>query len=112
MPEVLLGTKPFSIRTLTTHADQEMGFQHYQQIPDHFGFLFPKCGGQFFHMMNVGAPLLILAVDPDGTITEGQIREPSTPPRRIGSYGQHVLEVHPKHAQHFRPGSSLLSGKL
>lgn len=89
-------------------ADQAAGFQHFQEIPHHFGLWFPRMEGKGFHMRNVGGELLACGLKQvPGSEHDFQICSVSMwKPEGSCSYkGDHVLECHPCHAEHLKVGN-------
>lgn len=93
---VRLGEQDVKIVTLDSPNQQAQGFQYYNEIPKTYGFLFPNSGKGYFHMYNVGAPLLMVALDNEHKVVGKEIRQPNTAGKPVaGGKGTHILELHP-----------------
>ena len=107
MAHVIIGGKPIAVVSLETPQEQAQGFQNYKSIPDNYCLKFPRCGSHAFHMMNVGAPLLMVATDDKGVVVGKEIRQPETMGKRVSGNGVHIYEFHPKFEPHVNVGSLL-----
>lgn len=100
------------LRVLATLGEQHDGFQGFAEIPTDYGLLFVNCGEAPFHMKNVGAELLLLAVALDGTIVGAEIRHPEENGRVIRAFrrAQHVIELSPIYRAKAAVGQKVLLG--
>ncbi len=103
-----LGDHNVKVVNLTDLRDQNQGFQHHKEIPKHYALKFPDCGGVQFHMMNVGAPLLLVSTDRHHKVVGKEIRKPETPGKLVaGGIGRHIIEMHPDYDPLIKVGATL-----